>query len=123
MASAGAHDLRTWHAAWAEMWSRDPERLAAASVATHAAGLRGKLLLAHGDMDENVHPLQTYRLIDALIKANKDFDLLWLPNRHHDFTLDPYFVRRRWDYFVRHLLGLEPPAGIAVNPGSWDEGL
>jgi len=51
-----------------------------------------------------------------LIAANKDFDLLLLPNRPHGCTSDPYFVRRRWDYFVRHLLGVDPPAGYAIAP-------
>jgi dipeptidyl-peptidase 4 len=121
VASAGAYEMASYHAGWAEMWSTDAEKLRPMGVSTYAENLKGKLLLAHGDMDENVHPLQLYRLMDALINANKDFDLLILPNRHHDFTLDPYFVRRRWDYFVKHLLGEEPPAELAVNPGNWNE--
>ena len=53
----------------------------------------------------------TMQLVDALIKANKDFDLLLLPGRHHSLVsqTDTYFLRRRWDYFVRHLAGVEPP--------------
>jgi len=47
--------------------------------------------------------------VDALIRANKDFDLLMLPNRDHGFGSEPYVIRRRWDYFVRNLLGVEPP--------------
>ena len=74
-----------------------------------AGRLQGKLLLIHGEMDENVHVASTLQLVDALIKANKDFDLLILPNRPHACTDDPYFIRKRWDYFVRHLLGAEPP--------------
>ena len=65
-------------------------------------------------MDENVHPASTLALVDALIKANKDFDLLIVPNRPHRLDNDPYFLRRRWDYFVRHLLGVEPPAGYRI---------
>jgi dipeptidyl aminopeptidase/acylaminoacyl peptidase len=121
VASAGAYEIASYHAGWAEMWSTDAEKLRPMNVSTYAENLKGKLLLAHGDMDENVHPLQLYRLMDALINANKDFDLLILPNRHHDFTLDPYFVRRRWDYFVKHLLNEEPPAGYEVSPGDWSE--
>lgn len=121
VASAGAYETASYHASWMEMWSKDPEKLIPSSASPYAAGLKGKLLLAHGDMDENVHPLQLYRLVDALIKANKDFDLLILPNRHHDFTLDSYFVRRRWDYFVKHLLGEEPPSGYQVNSGDWKD--
>ena len=55
-------------------------------------------------------------LVDALIKANKDFDLIIFPNRNHGFGNEPYMVRRRWDYFVKHLLGAEPPAGYELKP-------
>ncbi len=78
--------------------------------------MKGKLLLMHGEMDENVHPASTLQVVDALIKANKDFDLLILPNRPHGCVGDPYFVRRRWDYFVRHLAGVEPPPGYEIAP-------
>jgi dipeptidyl aminopeptidase/acylaminoacyl peptidase len=76
---------------------------------TRAKNLKGRLLLAHGTMDDNVPPYNTLLVVDALIKANKDFDLLMLPNRRHGFGNEPYMVRRRWDYFVRNLLGAEPP--------------
>jgi len=81
-----------------------------------AASLKGKLLLIHGDMDENVHVSSTLVVVDALIKANKDFDLLIMPNRFHACGNDPYFVRRRWDYFVEHLLGAEPVRGYRISP-------
>ena len=74
-----------------------------------AKNLKGHLLLAHGTMDTNVPPYQTMLIADALIKANKDFDLLMLPNRGHGFGNEAYMVRRRWDYFVKNLLGAEPP--------------
>ena len=74
-----------------------------------AKNLKGKLLLAHGTMDSNVPPNNTLLLVDALIEANKDFDLILFPNRGHGFGREPYMMRRRWDYFVRHLLGVEPP--------------
>ncbi len=60
-------------------------------------------------MDANVPFYSTLLVVDALIKANKDFDLIIFPNRGHGFGNEPYMVRRRWDYFVRHLLGVEPP--------------
>ncbi len=82
-----------------------------------AKNLKGKLLLAHGTMDDNVPPYNTLLVVDALIKANKDFDLLMLPNRGHGFGNEPYMVRRRWDYFVRNLLGAEPPAGYEMKGG------
>jgi dipeptidyl aminopeptidase/acylaminoacyl peptidase len=71
--------------------------------------LKGKLLLAHGTMDNNVPPNNTLAVVDALIAANKDFDLLMLPNRRHGFAMEGYMIRRRWDYFVKNLLGAEPP--------------
>ena len=74
-----------------------------------AKNLKGKLLLAHGTMDNNVPPNNTLLVVNALIKANKDFDLLMLPNRGHGFGNEAYMVRRRWDYFVKNLLGAEPP--------------
>ncbi|HUJ32957.1 MAG TPA: DPP IV N-terminal domain-containing protein [Candidatus Acidoferrum sp.] len=75
-----------------------------------AKNLKGHLLLAHGTMDDNVPPYNTLLVVDALIKANKDFDLLLLPNQHHGYGAESgYMMRRRWDYFVRYLLGAEPP--------------
>jgi dipeptidyl aminopeptidase/acylaminoacyl peptidase len=82
--------------------------------ASSAADLRGKLLLVCGDMDDNVHPSLTLRVADALIKANKDFELLILPNRNHGYS-EPYFLRRLWDHFVRNLLGAEPPQGYEIG--------
>lgn len=70
-----------------------------------AANLKGHLLLVHGDMDNNVHPANTIRLADALIKANKRFDMLILPGKRHAFMdYQPYFTQRMWDYFAEHLL-------------------
>src|SRR5260370_40003900 len=60
-------------------------------------------------MDTNVPPTNTLLVVNELIKANKDFDLLMLPNRGHGFGNEGYMVRRRWGYFVKHLLGAEPP--------------
>ncbi len=76
-----------------------------------AKNLKGHLLLAHGTLDNNVPPNLTLLLVDALIKANKDFDLLLLPNQRHGYrgAAADYMTRRRWDYFVRHLAGAEPP--------------
>jgi dipeptidyl-peptidase 4 len=116
VSSAGNHDHRLDKASWVERYM-SPE------VGPHydeqanrslAANLVGNLLLVHGEMDENVHPASTLALVDALIQANRDFDLLIVPNRPHRLDNDPYFLRRRWDYFVRHLLGLEPPAGYRI---------
>ncbi|MCI0637427.1 MAG: DPP IV N-terminal domain-containing protein [Gemmataceae bacterium] len=74
-----------------------------------AANLKGKLLLVHGDMDNNVHPANTIRLADALIKANKRFDMLIMPGKAHGFAdYQPYFNQRMWEYFAEHLLGDRP---------------
>jgi dipeptidyl-peptidase 4 len=75
-----------------------------------ARNLKGHLLLAHGTIDNNVPPYSTLLVVDALIKANKDFDLLLLPNQRHGYgPYSNYMMRRRWDYFVRWLLNTEPP--------------
>jgi len=82
-----------------------------------AKNLKGHLLLAHGTMDDNVPPYNTLLVVDALIKANKDFDLLLLPNQHHGYGSETlYMTRRRWDYFVRYLLGAEPPHEFELHP-------
>ncbi len=121
VASAGCHDVRLYHAAWADLWGLTPEALAASAVPPLAHRLQGALLLAHGDCDENVHIAHTLRLAQALIAADRDFDLLILPGRHHDFTLDPHFLRRRWDFLVRHVMGSDPPRGLHLNPGTWSD--
>jgi dipeptidyl aminopeptidase/acylaminoacyl peptidase len=71
--------------------------------------LKGKLLMAYGDLDENAFPAVSAQMVNALIAANKEFDLIYMPNRSHAFSAEPYFIRRTWDYFVRNLLGAEPP--------------
>lgn len=74
-----------------------------------AKNLKGKLLLAHGTMDRNVPVYNTLLVVEALIAANKDFDLILFPNRDHGFGGESYMIRKKWDYFVKHLLGAEPP--------------
>lgn len=71
-----------------------------------AANLKGKLLLVHGDMDNNVHPGNTIRLVDALIKANKRFDFMLMPGQAHGFgSMTGYFTQMMYEYFAEHLLG------------------
>ena len=75
------------------------------------------MFLLHGLMDDNVPPQSTLLVVDALMKANKDFDLLLLPNARHGYGKDSYYVmRRRWDYFVEHLLGATPPKEFELKP-------
>src|SRR6185369_6818832 len=71
-----------------------------------AKNLKGRLMLVTGDIDDNVHPSNTYRLADALIKANKRFDMMVLPGQRHGYTNDGEYVTwLRADYFAKHLLG------------------
>jgi dipeptidyl aminopeptidase/acylaminoacyl peptidase len=119
---SGNHDNASYNIGWAEKYQgllvRDTltgsDNFRASANKTYAANLKGKLLLIHGDLDDNVHPAMTIQLIDELIKANKDFDFIWGPDYPHGM-LTPYFVRKRWDYFVRHLLGVEPPADYEIK--------
>ncbi|QBG36714.1 hypothetical protein EMK97_13795 [Litorilituus sediminis] len=112
VAASGNHDFRTDKTGWNETWLGYP-------VAKHwdeqtnlnpesVAKLKGKLLLAHGELDDNVNPAATIQLVDKLIQANKDFDLMIYPNLDHFLNDSDYFIRKRWDYFVEHLLGAEP---------------
>ena len=81
-----------------------------------AKNLKGKLLLAHGNLDNNVPPYNTLLVVDELIKANKDFDLIIFPNKRHGFgDQNNYFMRRKWDYFVEHLKGLDPPKNFSLT--------
>jgi dipeptidyl-peptidase-4 len=123
VSQAGNHDNRVYEDDWGEKWQGLLTRNADGETnydnqanQNFARNLKGKLLLAHGTMDTNVPFYGTLLVVDALIEANKDFDLILLPNRSHDFGNEPYMVRRRWDYFVRHLLGAEPPVGYEIKP-------
>ena len=123
ISEAGNHDNREYEDDWAEKWQglleKNPDGTTSYDAQANqlfAKNLKGHLLLAHGTMDNNVPPYNTLLVVNELIKANKDFDLLLLPNRTHGFGNEPYMVRRRWDYFVRYLLGGEPPAGYELKP-------
>jgi dipeptidyl-peptidase-4 len=116
VSACGNHDSRLYHGSWLEKYAGplSVDRWESLSNIPSAPDLRGKLLLITGDMDDNVHPAQTLALVDALIKANKDFDFLMVPNADHDIFFHPYVLRRTWDYFVQHLLGCVPPAGFEI---------
>jgi dienelactone hydrolase len=108
---AGDHDDATYHAMWGERFFGTDHDYAAASNSSLADRLEGKLLLIHGDMDDNVTPHLTIRLIDAFMAADKDVDLMIVPNSAHTMlTHQQHWIRRRWDYFVQHLMGEQPPA-------------
>ncbi len=124
IAESGNHDNRDYEDDWAEKWAGLLVKNAdgtsnydsQANQAT-AKNLKGHLLLAHGTFDDNVPPNNTLLVVDALIKANKDFDLLMIPNATHGYgDATPYMTRRRWDYFVRYLQGNTPPHEYQMKP-------
>jgi dipeptidyl-peptidase-4 len=114
VSSAGNHDHWMAKAWWPEQYMGYPvgEFYEEQSNITNAGKLEGKLLLVHGTMDDNVNPASTIRLVDALIKNNKDFDLIIIPTSQHGFRGEygDYFMRKKWDYFVKHLHGVDPPS-------------
>lgn len=118
IAESGNHDNRNYEDDWGERYNglvenSDYEKQANQN---YAKNLKGKLMLAHGMMDNNVPPSNTMLVADALIKANKTFDLLLFPNSAHGFgEFSSYMMRRRWDYFVQHLLNTEPPKDFKLG--------
>jgi dipeptidyl aminopeptidase/acylaminoacyl peptidase len=124
-AESGNHDNRNYENDWGEKYQG--LLLANKDGTTNydnqanqliAKNLKGHLMLVHGEIDDNVPISNTYLVVDALIKANKDFDMLILPNQHHGYGEDSsYVTRRRWDWFVEHLAGDTPPHEFRVpNP-------
>jgi len=110
VADCGCHDNRMDKIWWNEQWMGWPigPHYEEQSNVTQAHKLQGKLLLTVGELDRNVDPASTMQVVDALIKADKDFDLLIVPGRGHGVGETRYASRRRMDFFVRHLLGVEP---------------
>ncbi len=115
VSTSGNHHPDTYAWYWAGRYQGPFEKASYDSAANYtlAKNLKGHLLLMHGDLDDNVHPANTIKVVDALIKANKStFDLLIFPDAPHG--LPPFAIRKRWDYFVKHLLGKEPPANYEM---------
>ena len=122
VSSAGNHDNRSYDFTWGEKYQGLMKKLNDSTDSfdsqsnwRKAKNLRGRLLLAYGTLDDNVSPVATQLVIDELIKANKDFDVIVMPNRNHGFAADPYMIRRTWDYFVRNLMGATPPDGYLLK--------
>ena len=116
VSGAGNHDNRNYEDDWGEKWQGLLEENEDGTTNYDnqanqllAKNLKGKLLLAHGTMDSNVPMYNTLLVVNELIEANKDFDLVLFPNSRHGFRQGAYWQRRKWDYFVKHLLGAEPP--------------
>jgi len=124
ISESGNHDNRVYEDDWGERYhgllTRDSSGKTNYDDQANqniAKNLKGHLLLAHGTMDDNVPPNNTLLVVEALIKANKDFDLLMLPNQRHGYgSASNYMTRRRWDYFTRYLLGVEPPKNYELKP-------
>ena len=117
VASCGCHDNRVDKQWWNEQWMGYPVGpwYAESANVTHAAKLRGRLMLIVGELDTNVPPESTLRLADALMKVGKDFDLVVIPGSDHTGG-GPYGERRRRDFFLRHLRGIEPPDRNRPSP-------
>ena len=126
ISESGNHDNREYEDDWAEKWQGLLEKTSTNGASNYdnqanqlvAKNLKGHLLLAHGTMDNNVPPYNTLLVVNELIKANKDFDLLLIPNAAHGYgAASNYMMRRRWDYFVRYLAGAEPPKNYEIRGG------
>ena len=116
VSGAGNHDNRNYEDDWGEKWqgllktdSDGSTNYDNQANQLLAQNLKGKLLIAHGTLDSNVPMYNTLLVVNELIAANKDFDLILFPNRGHGFGNEPYMMRRRWDYFIKHLMGATPP--------------
>jgi len=116
ISESGNHDNRVYEDDWGERYigllvdSNGTSNYESQANQIFAKNLKGKLMLAHGMADNNVPPYNTMLLIDALEKANKDYDLVIFPYATHGYGSNTlYMMRRRWDYFVKNLLGKEPP--------------
>lgn len=112
VASSADHDFRMEKAWWPEMyqgWPVDSTYHEVSNI-TNAKNLKGKLLLVHGGIDENVNPSATFKLAEALVNADKEFDLLIFPSQRHGYQgkANKYFTKKRWNYFVEHLKGETP---------------
>ncbi len=126
IAESGNHDQRDYEDDWAEKWAGLPVKNAdgtsnydSQANQNFAKNLKGHLMLAHGTMDDNVPPSNTLTMVDALIKANKDFDLILFPDALHGYGAgSQYMTRRRWDYFVRYLANDIPPNEYQMKPWS-----
>lgn len=119
ISESGNHDNRNYEDDWGERYIGllSGDNYEKQANQNYAKNLKGHLMLVHGTMDDNVPPSNTLLVADALIKANKDFDLIMIPNARHGYgTASSYMMRRRWDYFVKHLLGADPPKEYEIKP-------
>jgi dipeptidyl aminopeptidase/acylaminoacyl peptidase len=126
ISESGNHENRNYEDDWGERYiglltknADGTDNYTAQANQLYAKNLKGKLMLAHGLMDDNVPPYNTLLVVEALEKANKDYDLVIFPNSAHGYgPYSYYMMRRRWDYFVKNLLGAEPPREYKLEPKS-----
>ena len=123
--AVGCHDNRMDKIWWNEQWMGYPigPHYGASSNVDNAKNLRGRLMLLVGELDTNVDPSSTMQVADALIRANKDFELVVIPGAGHGAG-GAFGTRKRNDWFVKHLLGIDPPSWNAISPpasGTGDE--
>ncbi len=122
ISESGNHDNRNYEDDWGERYigllktTENASNYSTQANALNAKNLKGHLLIAHGNMDDNVPPYNSYLVVEALEKANKDFDLIIFPNARHGFASDSYYMmRRRWDYFVKYLMEAIPPKEFLIK--------
>ncbi len=124
ISESGNHDQRNYEDDWGERYqgllvrnADGSDNYAAEANQLQAKNLKGKLLLAHGTADDNVPVDNTMLVVEALIRAGKDFDLLLMPNEPHGYrgVFGTYMMRRRWDYFVTNLMGAIPPKEYGIK--------
>lgn len=110
-AACGCHDNRMDKIWWNEQWMGYPvdKSYEECSNVVNAKNLQGKLMLVVGEMDDNVDPSSSYQVVNALQQANKDFEFILVPGAHHTMG-ESYGEHKRYDFFVKNLLGVEPPA-------------
>jgi dipeptidyl aminopeptidase/acylaminoacyl peptidase len=119
VSAVGCHDNRMDKIWWNEQWMGWPigPQYAASSNVDHAKNLQGRLLLVVGELDNNVDPSSTMQVVNALIRADKDFDLLVIPGAGHGAG-GAYGERKRYDFFMKHLRGIDPPNWNMPRPGT-----
>lgn len=123
ISESGNHDNRNYEDDWGERYigletkgTNGVSNYESQANEIYASNLKGKLLLAHGMLDDNVPPSNTMLIVEALEKANKDYDLVIFPNSRHGYGIyAPYMMRRRWNYFVKNLLSKIPPTEYKIN--------
>lgn len=126
-AESGNHDNRDYEDDWDEKYAglevigpNGQDNYEAQANQNYVGNLKGHLMLVHGTMDDNVPPTNTLTVVQALMNANKSFDMLMVPNAHHGYgEQSQYIMRRRWDYFVRYLAGGTPPENYQMK--SYDD--